>query len=382
MKRIFSYIIFSGFILLFLSLLYFDLNKNENRSATEEIKAVVTEVDNSGIVGMGLVQIGFQHIKAILLEGPYKGKVLKADNQLMGQLEFDEIYSPGDKILLAVSIRDGKPDSAKALNNYRQHWELLLFGFFILVLLVYAKFTGLKALLSFIASFYILWQIFIPALIAKADPVPVTIFTLILLTVVIIFSVAGFSKVALSATLSTLTGLAITLLLTLFFGARLKLGGLTAPFASTLIFSGNIDLNIRDIFYASVLIGASGAAMDIAMDVTASVHEVKKKKPEISVHELIQSGMNVGKMVTGTMTTTLLLAYSGGYLTMLMLFVSKGSSFTRILNFKMVAAEIFRTLVGSIGLVLVAPIAAVIASYLFSFDMDKDFLKKVFSKKK
>ncbi len=100
------------------------------------------------------------------------------------------------------------------------------------------------------------------------------------------------------------------------------------------------------------------------MDVTASMNEVLDKRPDITRNELIQSGFNVGRMVTGTMTTTLLLAYSGGYLTMLMLFVSKGTTFARMLNFKMVAAEIFRTLVGSVGLVLVAPITAVIAGFI------------------
>lgn len=121
--------------------------------------------------------------------------------------------------------------------------------------------------------------------------------------------------------------------------------------------------------------------MDIAMDVTASVSEVKDKKPEISMSELIQSGYNVGRMVTGTMTTTLLLAYSGGYLTMLMLFVSKGTSINRILNFKVVAAEIFRTLVGSVGLVMVAPITAIIAGWILSLNFEEIKLARDVKKK-
>jgi uncharacterized membrane protein len=122
---------------------------------------------------------------------------------------------------------------------------------------------------------------------------------------------------------------------------------------------------MKHIFYAAVVIGASGAAMDIAMDVAASMAEIKSKKPNIEMKELIESGFTVGQAVIGTMTTTLLLAYSGGYLTLLMLFMTKNSSLNRILNFKMVSAEILRTLTGSIGLVLVAPITAFLAGWIY-----------------
>ncbi|MCP4116975.1 MAG: YibE/F family protein [Desulfobacteraceae bacterium] len=340
-------------------------------SGVAELRGVVTGINNDGITDMGLVRIGFQKVSVMLMEGPFKGRVVQAENQLLGQPDTDETYKAGDEILVGVDMGDGAPGAARTLNNYRQRWELILFGVFVGILLLYARLTGVKALFSFIAAFYILWQFFIPSLLAKADPIPVTILTLTLLTVVIIYSVAGISRIAFAATVSTLTGLAITLALTLFFGGKMKLAGMTAPFASALIFSGNIGLDIRDIFYASVIIGASGAAMDIAMDVTASIAEVKNKKPDITTPELIQSGLNVGRMVTGTMTTTLLLAYSGGYLTMLMFFVSKNASFSRIFNYKLVGAELFRTLVGSIGLVMVAPIAAVIAAWVFSIESDK-----------
>ena len=139
---------------------------------------------------------------------------------------------------------------------------------------------------------------------------------------------------------------------------------MTQAFAETLLFSGNTSLNMRDIFFSAVVIGASGASMDIAMDVSASISEIKIKRPDIGPIELIKSGFNVGKAVIGTMTTTLLLAYSGSYLPLLMLFMVQNSSFSRILNLKIVSAEIMRTLVGSIGLVLVAPLTAVFAGFI------------------
>ena len=104
--------------------------------------------------------------------------------------------------------------------------------------------------------------------------------------------------------------------------------------------------------------------MDIAMDIAASMDEIKNKKPEICPRELIKSGFTVGRHVIGTMATTLLLAYSGGFLTLLMIFKVKEPSLMRMLNMKIVAAEIMRTLVGSIGLVVVAPITAIVGGII------------------
>jgi uncharacterized membrane protein len=106
--------------------------------------------------------------------------------------------------------------------------------------------------------------------------------------------------------------------------------------------------------------------MDIAMDVAASMTEIHNKRPELKFVELMQSGFTVGRDVIGTMTTTLLLAYSGSYLPLLMLFVSKQTAISRILNYKVIAAEILRTITGSIGLVLTAPLTALIAAFLLT----------------
>ncbi|MCR4436078.1 MAG: YibE/F family protein [Clostridiales bacterium] len=116
------------------------------------------------------------------------------------------------------------------------------------------------------------------------------------------------------------------------------------------------------------------------MDVAASLEELKIKKPDITFIELAQSGFRVGRTVIGTMTTTLLLAYSGGYLTLLMLFMTKNSSFIRIVNLKIVASEILRIVAGSMGLVLVAPLTAITAGWIFSRSFAKIPLLSVMEK--
>ncbi|WP_134115172.1 YibE/F family protein [Orenia marismortui] len=373
MKKFRNFIII-GLVLLMIGLFF--MSVEEKKSDNIEVKAVVLETDNSEMIQSGIAKIGFQMLKVKIIEGKYQDKVMEASNNLIGKLDMDNYYKKGDKIIVALLEKENKIIAAKAIDLYRQNWQLLLFGFFVLLLILYAGYIGAKALFSFIASLYIIWNLLIPGLLAGKDPLLLSSVTLLILSALIIFAVAGFNKKGLVAFVGTISGLAITVLITIIFGNRLELLGMTSPFAETLLFSGYLDLNMKHIFYSAIVIGASGAAMDIAMDIAASMEELKSKKPEIEMKELIQSGFNVGKAVIGTMTTTLLLAYSGGYLTLLMLFMSKNTSLNRMMNLKMVSAEILRTLTGSIGLVLVAPITAVFAGWIYSIDFKALFIKE------
>ena len=353
-------------LLVLLAVVHNSPNIDNDKGNVFELPGVVLDVDNSQVLQTGLSNIGVQMTRVMLTAGEFKGQVVTADNHMMGQLDLDEIYRSGDTLLLAVQIIDHEITNAKAINKLRQNWELVLFGLFAVLLVLYAKTIGIKALISFVVSFLILWYVYLPTLLAGKQPLVVSLFVITLLAMVIIFSVAGFSRKGVAAFLGTMSGLVVTLGLTLFFGAKFNLGGMTTPFSSTLIMNGHYDLNMQQIFYAAVLQGAYGAAMDIAMDVSASMNEIKVKRPDISPRELIQSGFNIGRVVIGTMATTLLLAYSGGYMTMLMVFVSQQTSIVRIINMKIVGAEIFRVLIGSIGLLIVAPVTAVVAGLLFS----------------
>ncbi|WP_018247601.1 YibE/F family protein [Orenia marismortui] len=347
----------------------------DSNDSISEIKALVHKVDNSEVIRSGLTSIGYQTLDVEVLEGKYQGEVLEATNQFTGSAEIDNSFQKGDKILIAIKEKNGNINAVKAIDLYRQNWELILFLLFVLLLILYAGFTGVKALFSFLASLYVIWRILIPGLLNGKDPLLLSTFVITILSAIIMFSIAGFSKKGVAALVGTLSGLFITMGITIFFGGKLGLHGMTSPFSQTLLFSGHMDLKIKDIFYASIIIGASGAAMDIAMDIAASMEELKIKRPDMGMIELIQSGFNIGRSVIGTMTTTLLLAYSGGYLTLLMLFMTKNASLSRMMNFKMVSAEILRTVTGSIGLVLVAPITAIIAGWLYTYDFN------LFSKK-
>lgn len=335
--------------------------------STLEVRAKVIAVDDCEVHTSCLSHIGFQTLGIEILNTRFKGVTTQATNSLNGQIDLENLYHVNDTIIAAViMMKDGKIEHVKAIDLYRQNSLLSMFIVFTIALLLYAGAVGVKALISFVLSIFIIWEILIKQILAGHPPLITTTLTLILLSGIIIFMIAGLNRKGLTAFLGTIAGLAVTLGATLVFGKETGLLGMTQPYVNALIFSGYYNLDIRQIFYSSIILGASGAAMDIAMDIAASMDEIKIKKPDISAKELIKSGFTVGRQVIGTMTTTLLLAYSGGYLTLLMIFRVKDPSFMRMINLKIVSAEIMRTLIGSIGLVMVAPITAILGGIIIA----------------
>jgi len=163
-----------------------------------------------------------------------------------------------------------------------------------------------------------------------------------------------------------LLGILATCILGIIFTDLFKIHGAVMPDSESLLYSGYQHLDLTAIFMSSIFIGASGAMMDLAVDITSAVREVVDKKPEMGWREATRSGMNVGRAAMGTMTTTLLLAYSGGYITSLMVYMAQGTPIDHILNYKYVASEIMDTVIGSFGLVTVAPFTALVAGWMLT----------------
>ncbi len=344
---------------------FYVLSESLSNSNQMERVAKVIQVDNSNLTVIGSNRIGEQLLLVDLKE-PIEGKSqFTAHNLLSGTLEYDEFYQVGDQILVAVQLGlNGQITYIKALSHYRMPYLAILFSLFALALIAYAKKVGVRALLSFTGSIVIIWQLLIPGLLAGYPPLLITSITLAALSTLIILSVAGWTYKGKAALVGTLVGLMVTSILCVLCGEILKLDGMSQPMSQSLLFETGMHLNMLDILYAAVLIGASGAAMDVAMEMAATMEELKITNPNITRKELMLSGFRVGNAVIGTMTTTLLLAYSGGFLTLLMLFISRDTSLIQILNMKLVASEIARTLIGSLSLVIVAPLTAWISSQM------------------
>ena len=163
-----------------------------------------------------------------------------------------------------------------------------------------------------------------------------------------------------------LLGILLSLIIGIIFTNLFKIHGAVMSSSESLLYSSYAHLNLTQIFMAAIFIGSSGAMMDLSVDITSAIDEVVRNRPDIRVRDAIQSGMNVGRAAMGTMTTTLLLAYSGGFIALLMVFTAQGTPIEVLLNYKFVSAELLHTLIGSFGLVTVAPFTAICGGILLT----------------
>ena len=244
--------------------------------------------------------------------------------------------------------------------------ELVMGAIFILFLILFAGRTGVRAVLSFFLTVLAIWKLLVPLYLKGYNPIWTGLVFTLLLSVLIIALVYGFDRRCVSAVSGTFLGILVTCLLGSLFTDLFQIHGAVMSSSESLLYAGYQDLNLTRIFMASIFIGASGALMDLSVDITSAVHEVVEKRPDIGWKEAVRSGMNVGRSAMGTMTTTLLLAYSGGYIALLMVFMAQGTPLVNILNYKHVAAEMVHTVIGSFGLVTVAPFTALCAGVLLS----------------
>ena len=332
----------------------------ENRGRT--VCAEIVETDDTGIALHGLVEFGTQRLKVRFADG----SVHDAANELRAQMELDKKFKVGETALVVVPSQIREGDVLVARDHWRMGWGFVFFGAFCLLLCVFGGWTGAKALFSFVFSCFAVWKLLIPLVLDGFPASTVTFLTVAVLTGVIMYLVAGWTKKGLTAFAGAMLGVVASLGLAHLFGRLMHVNGATMPFAQQLLYSGYSGLDLQDVFIGAIVLASSGAVMDLAMDIAAGVAEVKLHNPALGFCELLLSGLRMGRAVVGTMTTTLLLAYSGGYLTLLMVFAAQGTHPMDFLNSTLVSAEIVKTLVGSFGLVLVAPFTAAVGAWIYT----------------
>lgn len=322
----------------------------------EARRAEVVETDDSDVRRLGLIEFGTQRLKVRLPDGSVK----TAHNELRAQLELDKKFAVGDAALVVLG-----DEPLVARDHWRLGWGAVLFGGVAVLLCAFGGWTGAKALFSFVFSCLAVWKLLVPLCLSGWNAAWTSFAVVSLLTGVIMYLVAGWTRTGLAAFLGAMLGVVASLGLADFFAAALHVNGASMPFVQTLLYSGYADLALADVFVGAVILASSGAVMDLAMDIAAGLSEIVRHNPTLPFAELFKSGLRIGRSVVGTMTTTLLLAYSGGYLTLLMVFAAQGTHPLDFLNSTLVSAELVKTLVGSFGLVLVAPFTAFVGALVF-----------------
>lgn len=353
-------------VLLIVILLFLPTGFSTTFQESEITAAKVTTTDDTQIIDTGLVRSGEQRCEIEILFGAFRGQTATGTNMLNGSLEQDKVFRTGDTALVRVNYVGDEILSVSMIDHFRLPAEILLAALFIILLVAFAGKTGLRAVFSFILTVLMIWKVLVPAYLKGVNPVWVGMVVTLVLTILIIALVYGFDKRCLAAVSGSFLGILVTCLMGIVFTDLFKIHGAVMAYSESLLYSGYQHLDLTQIYMASIFLGSSGAVMDLSVDITSAVHEVVCKRQDLSWKEAARSGMNVGRSAMGTMTTTLLFAYSGGYIALLMVFMAQGTPISNILNYKYVAAELIHTVIGSFGLVTVAPFTALCAGWFLA----------------
>ena len=332
----------------------------------QRVRAEVISTDESDIVDTGLIRTGEQRCEVLLLGGSFEGRTVQAINRLSGSLAQDKLFAVGDVAFVAVSHSGDEISWVTMTDHYRLDKEALLAGAFLIFLVLFAGKTGIRAILSFVDTILLMWKVLVPCLLRGWNPVWVSLGIVMALTVLVLSLIYGFDRRCLAAVSGAALAIGVTTILGVAFTDLFKIHGAVMESSESLLYAGYQTLDLTRIFMASIFLGSSGAVMDLSVDICSAVHEVVCKKPDISAKEAVLSGFAVGRAACGSTTTTLLLAYSGSYIALLMVFMAQGTPIEFILNYKYVAAEIVHTIVGSFGLVTVAPLTAITSGLLLT----------------
>jgi len=364
------------------SLFYYFIIYNRNSSVDNKeityVRAKVLEVISSDLTEEGYipgVYIGTQELKIEILSGKFKGQILTLTNsRLHGDLVYDVVAEDGMDIVLAVKEREGQSPSIGVDTYARDKVLYILIFLFIFVLIGVGRIKGLMALISLVITGLLIAFFMLPLMFKGFSPILLAVITASIVIFISLMLIGGFNKKSLAAIIGTSAGVVIAGIISLISGRLAHLTGITGEASEQLIYIvGSFPINIKGIMFAGIIISSLGAVMDVGMSIASVVFEIHNKAPELNKAELFKSGMNVGKDIMGTMANTLILAFAGCSLSIMILLMAYNMPYFRAINLNMVSTEIIQGLSGSIGLVLTVPITSMVSALFISNKFQKNF---------
>ncbi|NLG87611.1 MAG: YibE/F family protein [Clostridiaceae bacterium] len=365
-------IFFTAAILLFIS-----LPANAEDAGDEQVYPVRAKViellenygDEETSLGGGFY-IENQYVKVMITEGEHRGKTIVAEHSANAYFSDYEYYrlKKGDSVFVTYNTDErGRITDAYVTDLVREGYIYFLLVLFFLLILVLGRGQGFKTILTLIFTVFVVIKVLIP-LILKGFPPVITAVVLCSGVIIVCFVViSGWRIKTLAAVLGTVAGVITAGAFALIIGSAARLTGLAQEETVMLMnIPQEVRFNFQGLLFAGIIIGAMGAVMDVGMSIASSLNEIRENNPEINFRQLIRSGMNVGRDVMGTMTNTLVLAYTGGALNIMILFTAYKVPIAQVINGDFMASEIVRALAGSIGLVLTIPVTTLISAWLYS----------------
>ncbi len=388
-KKIIAYILT---VLISIGLLLFGYNytrldSDETTDTDEYAKAVVISIEESEpqtestdtTQGSIVPTVNNIIFKAEITSEPYKGEIVEAKQVIDEYLYAGEIeVVPGDQVLLTLTqnLADDNGWYFAGFNRFDTIFWLI--GGFLLLILLVGRLKGISTILSLCLTCVAIFAVYIPGILNGINIYLITSILCIYIIVMSIIILNGYSKKTLCAILGNICGVAISAGLALLMNYVLKITGLIDQDYMFLTFlNPDNPLDLKALVWGGIVVGSLGAIMDVAVSLASSVNELAEHMENSTFSKLFKSGMNIGKDAIGTMTNTLILAYIGSSLAIVLLFMAYNRNILFLLNMEMIIVEISQAIVGSIGILAAVPMTVGISAYIFSkFDDEKSVDRK------
>ncbi|MFA5358404.1 MAG: YibE/F family protein [Patescibacteria group bacterium] len=298
------------------------------------------------------------------LEKEWRGKEFEHQGISKIDVASANTYKVGDKVLVSeVKTVDG------ATNYYitdlvRSGYLYWLAFIFCAVIIFISKKKGIKSLISLVVSFIIIIKFIVPQIVNGASPLLVGVFGALIILAIIIYLTEGWNRKSHISVTSVFFSLLVTFVLSWIFTSLTRLTGMAQEEAMFLLGTNGGAIDFQGLLLAGILIGTVGVLDDIIVGQVESVKQIKKANPDLTNKQVYKSAYEVGNTHLGAIVNTLFLVYAGASLPLLLLFYLNPMgtvSFSQVINNELIATEIVRTLVGSIGVALSMPIATLLA---------------------
>ena len=363
--------IFTGGVLVITALLCFGMPKISNALKPESpftqafAVGIVEEVLEEDLSPDPVVQgryRGTQKLRVKILEGKYKDTEFEVYNTL-SSLHSNFAY----KGLKAVfTLRESGGKTAVWLYNLKRDSHVFaLLGLFFAALILLGRGQGLKSAWGLVVTCVLIVTVLIPALFAGFPPVPVSIGLVSIMTIVSFILISGFTRKTYTAIAGTVSGITIAGIISAIVSYSAQLSGVNMEGGEQLLnLAPDYNLKLDGLLFTSILIASLGAVMDVSMSIASSMQEMLAVNPRLSKKELFRSGLTVGKDITGTMSNTLILAFAGSSLPLVMMIWGYSMSFTQFINIPRIVIEVMHGISGSIGIIAAVPCTALAALFV------------------
>ncbi len=316
----------------------------------------------------GTVKDSMQEVTVVITEGEYEGEEFTTNYSLSydvdGKILADEL-DVGDKVTVQISKDADGNITVTVMDVVRFNYIIALFILFLLSIILVGQKKGIKAILGLVLTIIVIYLVMIKGIFNGNNAIWNSILSAVLIilgTLIIIGD--GINRKVITATLGTFGGVLSAGIIAIIFNSLSKMTGASEDAIQLSINMTRINFNFRDLLFSGIIVAALGACMDVGMSIASSLDEIKMKNPEITGKELFESGMNIGRDIIGTMSNTLILAYVGGSLTLILLFMACDMSLMEILNKETIAEQIISALSGSMGVIFTVPITSFVYSIL------------------